>query len=195
VRELIFASSNKGKSAEIKKLLEGIFVIKDLGDIGYAEELPETGDTLESNALQKARYLSESLNGVDCFADDSGLVIHALNGEPGVYSARYAGPEKDPGKNMALALKKLETVNDRSASFLTVIALLLDGKETLFEGRVNGVIAEKPVGTNGFGYDPIFIPEGHDKTFAEMSSAEKNTISHRAQAVKKLVDFLSATQA
>ncbi len=191
---LLFASSNSGKSAEIKHLLKERYDVRDLNDIGYFEEIPETGGTLEENAVIKARCLSK-IKRVDCIADDSGLQVEFLDGEPGVHSARYAGEEKDPRKNIELLLKKLEGVSARKASFITVIALVLGTEQYLFEGRVDGHITEIPRGDQGFGYDPVFIPEGHTRTFAEMGPSEKNAISHRAKAVKKLVDFLSSIHA
>ena len=190
---LLFASSNKGKTTEIKSLLNGLYEVKDLNDIGFFDDIPETGGTLEENALIKARFLCK-LKHADCFADDSGLMVEALNGEPGVHSARYAGDEKDPSKNIDLLLDRLVGKTNRKASFVTVIALILGNEQYLFEGRIDGHISEERRGEKGFGYDPVFIPDGYDKSFAEMTSDEKNAISHRAKAVKKLVDFLSSAQ-
>lgn len=191
---LLFASSNKGKTEEIRELLKEKYEIRDLHDIGFSGEIPETGGTLEENAVIKAECLAK-LRNADCFADDSGLMVDALNGEPGVHSARYAGEQKDPGANMHLLLKNLDGVRNRKASFVTVIALVLKGKKYLFEGRVDGMITGTPQGTGGFGYDPVFQPDGYEITFAQMSRDQKNAISHRAKAVKKLVDFLSSIQA
>lgn len=189
--ELIFATHNQNKALEINKTLPpGIFV-KNLIEAGITEDLAEDGDTLEANALQKA-FFTYNLTNLSCFADDSGLEVEALNGEPGVYSARYAGPEKDNEKNIRKLLMKLENYTNRKAKFKTVIALVLDNREHyLFEGVVEGAITETPKGSGGFGYDPVFIPDGFTKTFAEMTLAEKIAISHRAIAVKKLVNFLT----
>lgn len=165
------------------------FELLSLSDIGCGEELPENQDTLEGNASQKALYLYQNY-GYDCFADDTGLEIEALNGEPGVFSARYAGPEKDSKANVELVLHKLSKINNRKARFRTVISLILQGEEFLFEGVVNGTILKERRGERGFGYDPVFKPEGSILSFAEMDLDEKNEISHRAKAVAKLVDFL-----
>ena len=187
--ELVFATNNQHKSFEINRLLGENHTVKSLPEIGFEGDVPETGKTLEENALQKARYIKTRL-GTDCFADDTGLEIDALNGAPGVYSARYAGPEKNSLKNMEKVLRELKDCRNRKARFRTVIALILDNKELLFEGIVNGSILENPRGEKGFGYDPVFLPEGYTLSFAEMSLNEKNKISHRAIAVKKLVDYL-----
>ena len=192
MRKLIFATQNKHKSQEINQLLQKEsleYEVIDAQTFGITEDIPETGATLVDNALQKARYVYEKW-GVDCFADDTGLEIVALNGEPGVYSARYAGEERDSIKNMELVLKKLQDKHNRTAKFKTVIALILDGKEYLFEGEVQGVITEVLSGTAGFGYDPIFMPVGYEITFAEMDAELKNSMSHRGRAVRELLDFL-----
>jgi len=189
MKKLTFATNNSHKLEEVSQMLEGILSIGSLADIGCTDDVPETGDTLESNALQKARYIREKF-GVDCFADDTGLEVASLNGEPGVYSARYAGESKNAEANMQKLLRNLSNVSNRKARFRTVIALILEGKEYIFEGEAAGNITEKPAGTNGFGYDPIFQPAGFDRTFAELSSEEKNTISHRAKATEKLIAFL-----
>jgi XTP/dITP diphosphohydrolase len=160
-----------------------------LKEIGCFDDIPETADTLEGNALLKARYVYERF-GKDCFADDTGLEVEALNNAPGVYSARYAGTDKDAGANMRKLLDELSDESNRKARFRTVIALIKEGTEYLFEGEVRGTISCEPKGINGFGYDPIFVPENYDKSFAELDLSVKNTISHRANAVKKLVDFL-----
>lgn len=187
--ELIFASGNENKVAEVEYKLGGVVKLKSLHAIGCNEEIPETGNTLEENARIKARYVWETYR-VDCFADDTGLEVEALGGAPGVYSARYAGPQKNPADNMALLLSELEDKTNRRARFRTVICLIRDGKESLFEGIVNGEIIEQARGAEGFGYDPIFVPEGFSKTFAEMSMDEKNTISHRGRAIASLAAFL-----
>lgn len=185
---LIFATQNKNKAFEIQGLLPDHIIVKTLQDIGCDDDIPEEQPDLKGNALQKARYVYEKFN-VNCFADDTGLEIEALNGEPGVYSARYAGPEKDSNKNMDLVLEKLEGESNRKAQFRTVVALILDGKEYVFEGKVTGEIRKEKSGAKGFGYDPIFEPENFGKTFAEMSLEEKNERSHRSRAIAALVDF------
>jgi XTP/dITP diphosphohydrolase len=160
-----------------------------LKDINYTDEIEENETTLEGNALIKAKTIFKSLQ-ENCFADDSGLLVDALNGEPGVYSARYAGSQKNDNDNMNKLLDKLKDIENRKAQFKTVLALILNEKEYLFEGIVHGVIAHEKKGTQGFGYDPIFIPDGYSKTFAELTSSEKSTISHRSIALKKLITFL-----
>lgn len=193
MRKLIFATQNKNKALEINQLLQKEalgFEVIDATAFGITEDIPETGATLVDNALQKARYVYEKW-GVDCFADDTGLEIEALNGEPGVYSARYAGEARDSVKNMELVLEKLKDKSTRAAKFKTVIALILDGKEYLFEGEVAGKITEALSGKAGFGYDPIFMPEGYEITFAEMDAELKNSLSHRGRAVRDLIRFLS----
>ncbi|MDP2388216.1 MAG: non-canonical purine NTP diphosphatase [Bacteroidota bacterium] len=187
---LIFATHNKNKVFEVTKLVSKDHEILNLSDINYSEDIPETGDTLEENALLKARFIHKIFN-KNCFSDDSGLEIESLNNEPGVYSARYAGEEKSDEANMNKVLEKLNGSHSRSAQFRTVIVLIIAGKEYLFEGIIKGKIAVKKKGSNGFGYDPIFIPNGFIKTFAEMSIEEKNLISHRAIAIKKLTAFLN----
>ncbi|MGQ1889574.1 non-canonical purine NTP diphosphatase [Thermophagus sp. OGC60D27] len=185
----VFATKNKHKILEINSLLGNDKAVKSLSELGIEEELPETGRTLEENALQKARYIYKQL-GINCFADDTGLEIEALNGAPGVFSARYAGSDKNSKKNMQKVLLELKNTQNRKARFRTIIALIFDNKEMLFEGTVNGVILEEPRGLSGFGYDPIFQPDGYDLSFAEMSMAEKNKMSHRAFALQQLVDFM-----
>ena len=187
--KLIFATNNPNKVKEVKNKLTS-FEIITLKEIGITEDIPETGKTLAENALQKARYVYKK-TGKNCFADDTGLEIESLNNEPGVYSARYAGEEKNSDKNMNLVLENLKPKTNRNACFKTVIALIINGKEILFEGKVDGEITEIKTGQDGFGYDPIFKPKGYELTFAEMELSEKNKISHRAFAVKKLVRFLS----
>ena len=186
---LVFATNNAHKLNEVRNILESLFFVKGLKDIGCTEDIPETGITLEQNASIKSSYVLEKY-GIDCFADDTGLEIEALDGRPGVYSARYGGESHNAEKNMERVLMELKSLSNRSAQFRTVISLRLNGKEHLFEGIVKGQIIEDKRGTDGFGYDPIFIPDGYTKTFAEMSQNEKNEISHRALATQKLISFL-----
>src|SRR5690606_25966811 len=188
--ELIFATNNAHKLAEVRAIIGDKFAIKSLADIGCEDDIPETGETFQENARQKTDYLFTKYK-LDCFGDDSGLEIDALYGEPGVYSARYSG-SRDMEKNIDLVLERLEGENHRAARFKTVISLLLNGEQYYFEGAIEGSIIAERRGGKGFGYDPIFIPEGYQQTFAEMSAAEKNTISHRAIAVQKLADFLDS---
>ncbi len=187
--KLNFATNNKHKLQEVREVLGDSFLVESLQSLGINEDIPEDQLTLEGNALQKARFLYDR-TGEDCFADDTGLEVEALNGAPGVYSARYAGESKNSLDNMALLLKNMEGVKNRKARFRTVIALILNGEEYLFEGVVNGVITEQPRGAAGFGYDPLFVPDGYTTTFAEMDSEAKNAISHRGLAVEKLAAFL-----
>lgn len=187
--KLVFATHNLHKLEEVKTLLNSTITLLSLDDINYKDEIEENETTLEGNALIKARTIFNSMQG-NCFADDSGLLVDALNGEPGVYSARYAGNQKNGDDNMNKLLTQLKGVHNRKAHFKTVLALILDEKEYLFEGIVHGVIAHEKKGTQGFGYDPIFIPNGYSKTFAELTSSEKSTISHRSIALKKLITFL-----
>jgi XTP/dITP diphosphohydrolase len=189
MQTLIFASSNPNKIREVREMLDGLYEIKGLHDIGCTEDIPETADTIEGNALLKARYVVE-LYGLNCFSEDTGLEVSALNGAPGVHSARYSGEDRDPQANIDLLQKNLAPHDDRSARFKTVIALSLDGVEHLFEGLVNGHIRQEQFGTGGFGYDPVFVPDGYSVSFAEMDKEEKNRISHRGRAVQKLLDFL-----
>jgi len=191
--KLVFASNNKNKIAEIQSMLPPEIQILSLEDIGCTEEIAETSNTIEGNAILKANYVSENF-GYDCFADDSGLEVNALNGEPGVYSARYAGPQRNSDDNMNKLLSELLGKSDRSANFKTVIALNLDGNQKLFTGIINGNITNERSGDHGFGYDPIFRPDGYQKTFAEFSLEEKAKISHRGLAVKQLIDFLNDTE-
>lgn len=191
MQTLVLATGNPHKVEEIQEVLAGRFHIQGLKDINCPTDLPETSDTLEGNALQKARYVYEHYQ-MDCFAEDTGLEIEALGGEPGVYTARYAGPQKDPDDNMALVLEKLQHKTNRRARFRTVVALIIQGREYTFEGIVNGTIAHRKQGAGGFGYDPIFIPEGYDQTFAQLPASEKNKISHRGLAIRKLIDFLQS---
>ena len=187
--KLVFATNNPNKLSEIKDLVPVGIEILSLKNIGCNEELPETSSTLEGNASQKATYVFDNY-GYNCFADDTGLEIDALNGDPGVYSARYAGEECIAEDNINLVLQKLKVQTNRIANFRTVIALIIDGTETLFEGECKGEITEERSGVEGFGYDPIFLPNGFEKTFAEMKQNEKGVISHRGKAVEKLVEFL-----
>jgi len=188
--ELIFATNNPHKSREIQALVPEKITILSLKDINFQGEIPENQSTLEGNAREKAFYIYERYRN-NCFADDTGLEIDALNGEPGVYSARYAGADKDPQANMDKVLRELEGIPDRRARFRCVISLIIDGEEKQFEGVVNGQILQEKRGNEGFGYDPIFLPAGYDKTFAEMPLELKNKISHRSQAINKLADYLS----
>ncbi|HVD96694.1 MAG TPA: non-canonical purine NTP diphosphatase [Cytophagaceae bacterium] len=192
--KLCFATNNKGKLQEIQALLKGKYEVVSLQDIGCHEELAETQDTIEGNSLQKAEHVWNNYN-VSCFADDTGLEVAALNGEPGVYSARYAGPDCSPADNIILLLHKLTGKENRDALFRTCITLILDGKVHQFEGNVKGQILKLGRGEKGFGYDPIFQPDGYEKTFAEMTMEEKNKLSHRARAVEQLVEFLQGQPA
>lgn len=188
-RPVVFATGNEHKVKEVNAALKGAFEAISLRSIGCEEELPENSPTLEGNALEKARYVYQHYQ-VDCFSEDTGLEVEALDGAPGVYSARYAGPARDAEANMALLLGRLRGIENRRARFRTVIALILDGQEYTFEGVVNGSIAHEKKGAQGFGYDPIFMPDGFSRTFAQMSAEEKNAISHRGRAMGKLKAFL-----
>jgi len=187
--KLVFATNNPNKLSEIRSLVPDGIEILSLKDINCLEELPETQNTLIGNSLQKAKYISETY-GCNCFADDTGLEIDILNGEPGVYSARYAGKGCNAEDNMNKVLEKLEGEENRKAKFRTVIALIIDGKETLFEGECKGSMTKNKSGVEGFGYDPIFMPLEYNITFAEMTKDVKGSISHRGKVVDKLVDFL-----
>ena len=187
--ELIFATHNNNKVLEINKLLPSGYVLNSLTDLNYDSEIEESGVTLEENALIKARTIFNTFK-KDCFAGDSGLEVSALEGKPGVYSARYAGNHKNAEDNTQKILLELKGVNDRQAQFRTVIALIIGGTECLFEGIIKGEISNQPMGHNGFGYDPIFIPEKQPLTFAQLTLSEKNKISHRSRAFQKLVEFL-----
>jgi len=188
-KELIFATNNLHKITEIQALISENFILKSLQQIGCTEDIPETAPTLEGNALLKAQYVFTTY-GEDCFADDTGLEIEHLDGRPGVFSARYATDGHDFEANIDKVLEELAGVKNRKARFRTVIALILNGSVHYFEGIVNGEIIAERKGIKGFGYDPVFLPDGYSQTFAEMPLAEKNNISHRARAVSKLVDFL-----
>lgn len=189
MHEIVFATNNQHKLEEIRRIAGDRLRILSLSDIDCHEEIPETADTLEGNALQKARYIKEHY-GIDCFADDTGLMVDALGGAPGVYSARYAGPGHDSKANMALLLKNMEGENRRSARFSTVIALAEGDSEKLFTGTVEGEILTAPDGDGGFGYDPVFKPVESDRSFALMTPEEKNAISHRGRATAKLLEYL-----
>lgn len=186
--ELVFATNNAHKLEEVQAIIGDKFELKSLKDIDCDDDIPETGITFEENAKQKTDYLVNKY-GLYCFGDDSGLEIDALNGEPGVYSARYSG-SRNMEKNIDLVLEKLGTETNRTARFKTVISLYLNEKQLFFEGAIEGTIIKERKGAKGFGYDPIFIPNGYDKSFAEMTADEKNAISHRAIAVSKMADYL-----
>ena len=192
MKKIVFATNNQHKLDEIRQILGSTFEVLSLNDIGCHEEIPEDHDTLQENALQKAKYIADHYE-VDCFADDTGLEVEALNGEPGVHSARYAeGTDHDSEANMDKLLRKLGNNNNRRARFRTVIALIIrNQEEKLFEGIVKGHIAYEKKGTEGFGYDPIFVPDGYDESFAQLGLDIKNGISHRARAVAKLAEYLT----
>jgi len=189
MRQLVFATNNRHKLAEVAAKIGDQIKLLTLEDIGCFEEIPETGHTFRDNASIKSHYIYNKFK-VDCFGDDSGLEIDALGGEPGVYSARYAGTHGDHGANMDKVLEKLDGETNRNARFRTVISLIMNGKEYFFEGSVEGTVRHQRAGAKGFGYDPIFQPDGYNITFAEMSMDEKNQISHRARAMEKLIAFL-----
>lgn len=190
---IVFATGNPGKASEVAAMLKGKFIVKSLPEIGCNEDIPETADTLEGNAALKAKYVKEHY-GYDCFADDTGLEVQSLGGAPGVFTARYGGPEKDANQNMSHLLSELEKTgtSDRSAQFRTAIHLIVDGKEIKINGICTGNIALEKSGQMGFGYDPIFIPTGKTQTFSEMSADEKNKISHRGQAIREMLEYLSS---
>ena len=193
---IVFATANENKVSEVRRLLDGLFEVKSLVDIGCFEDIPETALTLEGNAKQKADYVKEKY-GFDCFADDTGLEVDALDGAPGVFTARFGGPQKDAMQNMNHLLNELRSAGaeesmERQAQFKTAIHLIVDGAEIALEGICKGKIAKKRSGTEGFGYDPIFIPEGESRTFSEMNADEKNAISHRGRAIRKMTEWLGA---
>lgn len=190
MKQLIFATHNAHKAQEVKAIIGDNFEIKNLSEINMFEEIPETGETFKENAKQKVEFLYNKLN-CNCFADDSGLSVDALDGAPGVYSARYAGEPCDMQKNIEKLLYNLKNKNNRKAQFTTVIAVILDGELHFFEGIIRGEIIDTPRGDGGFGYDPLFIPDGYDKTFAELPSEVKNKISHRAIAMQKFKEFIN----
>ncbi len=188
MRKIVFATNNLHKLDEVRSILKGKALIVSLSDIGCTDDIPETASTLEENAVLKASYIYNKF-GISCFADDTGLEIEALDGRPGVFSARYAGEPSNSSNNVKKVLTEMEGQVNRTAQFRTMITYLENGEYHLFEGIVKGKIATEPRGNTGFGYDPVFIPEGYEKTFAEMSPEIKNTISHRAVAIKKLADY------
>lgn len=190
IKEIVFATNNAHKLEEVRQIVGEQYKILSLSEIDCHDEIPEIADTLEGNALIKARWVKERY-GYDCFADDTGLMVDALGGGPGVHTARYAGEECDAGKNVAKMLSELDGVTDRKAHFSTVIALIIGDKELTVEGRVDGIIATEKSGDAGFGYDPIFIPYGYNVTFAQMSADDKNAISHRGRAIQKLIKLLN----
>ena len=190
MKKFVFATNNAHKLKEVAAIVGHQIELLSLEDIGCHDDIPETSDTLEGNALQKAKYVYERYH-IDCFADDTGLEVEALDGAPGVYSARYAGEGHNSEENIRKLLHELEGKDNRKARFRTVFALIINGKEHLFEGIVKGEIIATKRGTSGFGYDPVFVPEGFTQTFAEMSDVQKNKISHRAIGVNKLCKFLN----
>ncbi|MBW6459507.1 MAG: non-canonical purine NTP diphosphatase [Bacteroidales bacterium] len=187
--EIVFATNNQHKLKEIREIIGNMFTVRSLEDIGCREDIPEDAETLEENASFKARFIYDKY-GYDCFADDTGLEIYALEGRPGVKSARYAGEDCISENNIRKVLKELEDVSDRGARFRTVISLIRNGQESLFEGSVEGIILREKQGEGGFGYDPIFLPKGHTQSFASMGPDKKNGISHRGRAMQKLIAFL-----
>lgn len=192
VKPIVFATNNAHKLSELKAIVGDSFQILSLAEIGCSDDIPETGSTLEENALLKARWVKERY-GYDCFADDTGLEVEALGGAPGVHSARYAGGEgHDSQANMKLLLQNMQGITNRKARFRTVIALITEGSERIVEGEVRGSITASPSGSDGFGYDPVFMPEGFDITFAQMDAAQKNSISHRGRATLKLIELLKS---
>ncbi|WP_184625554.1 non-canonical purine NTP diphosphatase [Pedobacter cryoconitis] len=188
MKQLVFATNNINKTNEVRTLLAGQYEVLNLNDIGCTTDIPETADSFAGNAGLKSRFVMENFK-LDCFADDSGLEVEALNNEPGIYSARYAGQRGDEA-NLQLVLQKMQGQVNRAARFRTVISLIQNGEEFLFEGTIEGTIRETKSGDHGFGYDPVFQPDGYDVTFAEMSMEQKNKISHRAIAMRKLITFL-----
>lgn len=189
MKDIIFATNNKHKLQEVREMLQGVVTIHSLEEMGLSGEIPETADTLEGNALQKAQWVMER-TGKDCFADDTGLEVEALDGRPGVYSARYAGEHCSFQDNVNKMILEMQGKSNRKACFRTVICLMENGEPRYFEGRVDGTILTEPYGEGGFGYDPIFMPERYAVSFAEMPLEVKNRISHRGRAVAKLVDYL-----
>ena len=188
MKKVVFATNNPNKLSEVRQMLKDMEIVS-LSECGIVEDIPETSDTIEGNSRQKARYIHDRLH-IDCFADDTGLEVEALGGEPGVRSARYAGEGKRSEENIALLLERLGDKSNRRARFRTVITLILNGREHLFEGVVEGVITHERHGEGGFGYDPVFMPDSYDTTFAQMDAGSKNAISHRGRAIARLVDFL-----
>ncbi|NLH53834.1 MAG: RdgB/HAM1 family non-canonical purine NTP pyrophosphatase [Bacteroidales bacterium] len=186
---LVFATNNLHKLREVYAILNGLAIVRSLADFNLQTEIPEEGDTLEANARQKAWFIYNHLQ-KDCFADDTGLEVYALGGRPGVYSARYAGEGCAFADNIRKLLSEMKGISDRRARFRTVVALIIEGREYLFEGKVEGHLLETEAGTHGFGYDPLFVPEDYDITFAQMDESTKNAISHRGEAIRKMADFL-----
>ncbi len=191
--QLVFATHNRNKFLEVQKLMPSHIQLLSLNDIGCTEDIPETGKTLLANALLKADFVTKNY-ALPCFADDTGLLVDALNGEPGIYSARYAGEDKNAEHNMNKLLKNLKNCANRQARFVTVIALQLKHEHQIFEGRINGEITLQKFGQDGFGYDPIFRPAGYTQTFAELPLSEKNKIGHRGKAIQKLLNYLNSLQ-
>ncbi len=189
MKKIIFATNNLHKLSEVRVLLGNMFEIVSLKELDFNEEIPETGKTLSENAFQKSHFIYERY-GLDCFADDTGLEVDTLDGAPGVYSARYAGEHASYEENVTKLLDALDGERNRTACFKTVVSLILKGMEFLFEGRVDGLILEQRAGNSGFGYDPVFLPDGYSESFAEMSPKLKNRISHRGKAMQKLIVFL-----
>lgn len=192
IPEIVFATNNAHKLKEAREILSGKVKVLSLKDIGCEDDIPETAPTLDGNALIKARWVKERY-GFDCFADDTGLMVECLDGAPGVYSARYAGPHCSPADNIRLLLENMKDCKNRNAKFRTVVALIYKGAEYLFEGEVKGIIVEKNSGESGFGYDPVFLPDGYSLTFAEMAADQKNSISHRGRAMKRFAEFLQTS--
>lgn len=193
MKDLVFATNNAHKVDEVRNKLNGLFSIRTLSEIGCTEDIPETSDTLQGNASQKSHYLHDKFH-CNCFADDTGLEVEALDGAPGVYSARYAGPAKDSEANIDKLLAELQNKSNRRARFRTVISLFLEDKEYFFEGIVTGTILTERHGNGGFGYDPVFQPDGYDCSFSELTMEEKNSISHRGRAVEELIKFLNGKE-
>lgn len=193
MKKIVFATNNKHKLIEITDILKDTYTIVSLNEIGFFEEIPETQPTIEGNALQKAQFINDRFS-INCFADDTGLIVDCLNGAPGVYSARYAGKNARYQQNVEKLLFEMKGKKNRNARFKTVICLIFNGKNYFFEGIVEGTITEQQFGTNGFGYDPVFVPNGFDITYAQMNSEQKNSLSHRAIAVNKLAQYLLKNQ-
>lgn len=191
MKQIVFATNNEHKRDEVAKMLDGKYQILTLKDFGITEDIPEDAPTLEGNARIKAKFIADNYD-VSVFADDTGLEVDALNGAPGVITARYSGEAKDPEANMDKLLRELKGQSNRSAQFRTAVCLIMDGQEHHFEGVCRGAIAETKSGAKGFGYDPVFIPEGEERSFAEMEQVEKNAISHRGLAIRKLIEHLSS---
>ncbi len=189
MRKIVFATNNQHKLSEIKNILGNDFEIISLKELGFTKDIPETGETLAENAAQKSHFIYDRFH-LDCFSDDTGLEVEALDGAPGVYSARYAGEDCSYDDNVNKLLKELGNSQNRKAAFKTVISLIIDGKEYQFEGRIDGSVTTEKHGSGGFGYDPVFLPDGYRQTFSEMDATLKNKISHRGKATAKLVDFL-----